>query len=344
MFAHLPRPVALLVIAALIAAMAWCFIAPARPAAVAAAGQYTDMRLYHDVVAEMQRGTPYHRASAQLQRAHGYPLQPFVTMREPTLYVAAARLGWSGLQKLAVLLVLANIFAWGAALPASLTRAERYGAAAGVALGGAAVVAPVLLGFSEFWAGLLISLALALRLARPERWHWPVLVIGGALAIRELALPFLLLAAAFALWERRWCELAAWGAVLALFALFMGWHAQAVLAQVHPGDIVSPGWSGGQGLRGVLMALAYTSAWQNLPQPLALLACLVPVLGWGALGGRGAAFALLLLGGYALMIALFSRPDNFYWGFLLLPHWFAGYALAPRGIGQLWSAARGMRA
>ena len=94
----------------------------------------------------------------------------------------------------------------------------------------------------------------------------------------------------------------------------------------------------------VLRADGLALQFDGATQPLALLACLVPVLGWGALGGRGATFALLLLGGYALMIALFSRPDNFYWGFLLLPHWFAGYALAPRGIGQLWSAARGMRA
>ena len=341
MFAHLPRPVALLFIAALFAAAAWCLAAPGKPASVAATGQYTDMRLFHDVVAEMQRGTPYHRASAQLQRKHGYPLQPFITMREPTLYVAAAQLGWSGLQKLAILLVLANVLAWGAALPASLTRAERYGAAAGVALGGIAVAALYLMAMSEIWAGLLVSLALALRLRWPDRWLWPVLAIGTALAIRELALPFLLLAAAFALWERRWRELAGWGAVLVLFALFMAWHAQAVMAQVRPGDIVSPGWSGGQGLRGVLMAVAYTSVWQQLSQPYALVACLRPVLGWGALQGRGTLFALLLLGGYALMIALFSRPDNFYWGFLLLPHWFAGYALIPRGVAQLARAVIG---
>ena len=38
------------------------------------------------------------------------------------------------------------------------------------------------------------------------------------------------------------------------------------------------------------------------------------------------------------MLALFARADNFYWGFLLLPHWFAGYALIPRGIAQLRQA------
>ncbi|MBK6801431.1 MAG: hypothetical protein IPG83_08130 [Novosphingobium sp.] len=157
MFARLPRLAALAFIALFLAVSVWLLAAPGRPAAVAKGGQYTDMRLYRDVVAEMARGTPYHRASAQLQRAHGYPLRPFVTMRPPTLYAAAARAGWPVLQFAALLLVLANVLAWSKALPAAFSRAERIGAAAGgVALGGAAVIAPLLLGFTEFWAGLLM--------------------------------------------------------------------------------------------------------------------------------------------------------------------------------------------
>ncbi|HPB23413.1 MAG: hypothetical protein RL702_424 [Pseudomonadota bacterium] len=343
MFDRLPRLAALAVIVLFLSVSAWLLGAPGQTAAVAKAGQYSDMQLYRDVVAAMREGAPYHRASAQLQREHGYPLKPFVTMRPPTLYVAAAKLGWPALQFAALLLVLANVLAWSKALPGSLARAERIGAAAGAALGGAAVLVPMLLGFTELWAGLLMSLALALRLARPERWGWTVGLVATALLLRELALPFALLAAAFALWERRWRELAAWGAVLAGFALFMAWHAGAVMAEVRPGDIASPGWSGGQGLRGVLMALANTSLWQNVPQPLAVVACLLPALGWGALCGRGGPFALLLLAGYALMLALFARADNFYWGFLLLPHWFAGYALVPRGIAQLWRAVSSPR-
>ena len=44
-----------------------------------------------------------------------------------------------------------------------------------------------------------------------------------------------------------------------------------------------------------------------------------------------------------LMLALFARADNFYQGFLLLPHWFAGYALVPRGIGQVRRAVSSPR-
>lgn len=338
MLERLPRSIAIAFAALFLAASTWCFIAPGKGASAASAGQYTDMMLYRDIVTAIQAGKPYHLAATELQRAHGYPTQPFVTVREPALYLAAADLGWKSLQKLAALLLVGGVALWIVALPDSVTKLERFGVAAGIALGGASIAVPLLMGFTELWAGLLLSIALALRLRWPEKWWLQLIAIAAALTVRELALPYLLLAAAFALRQRRWTELAAWAALFAVFSLGMALHAQAVAAQVMPGDIVSPGWSGGQGLRGVLMALAYTSVWQVAWQPLALFACLLPALGWAALPGRGAPFALLLLGGYALMIALFARPDNFYWGFLLLPAWLGGYALVPRGIMQLWRA------
>ncbi|MCP5385209.1 MAG: hypothetical protein H6916_00140 [Novosphingobium sp.] len=335
MLAHLPRPIAALIAIAFVAAGLWCFAAPPKAPAIAAPGQYTDLMLYRDVTLAVQTGEPYHQAATRLQRAHGYPTQPFVTVRLPTLYLALAKFGAKPMQFAALGLLLANLVAWAAALPAILKPVERIGALLGLVLAGAAIGSIDLLGFSELWCGLLLSLALALRLHRPERW-WPVvLAVGIALAIRELALPFALLGAAFALWQRRWRELAAWGLLLALFAGGLVLHAQAVMAEIRPGDIVSPGWSAGQGLRGLLTALAYTTVWQQAPLPWAMLACLIPALGWLALSGRGAPFALLLLGGYALMLALFARPDNFYWGFVLLPAWFIGYALIPRALGQL---------
>lgn len=339
MLERLPRSLARVVIALLLAVAGWCLVSPGAPAAAARHGEYTDLMLYHDIVDAVRGGTPYHQAAAQLQRAHGYPTQPFVTMREPTLYVAAARFGWDWMGRAALLLVLGNIALWTVALPAALHPAERFGAVAGIAVGSAGIAAPEMLAFSELWCGLLLGLALALRSKWRERWWLALIAAGLALAIRELALPYVLLSAAFAAWERRWREVAGWAALVAAFALGMALHAHAEAAQVRPGDIASPGWSGGQGLRGFLMAVAYTSVLQPLWQPLALLLSLIPLLGWAALGGRGSAFALLLLGGYALMIALFARPDNFYWGFIVLPAWFAGFALAPRGVGQLWRAA-----
>lgn len=338
MLARLPRPLAVLFALAFVLAAGWCLIAPSQRASAAATGQYTDMQLLHDITDRVAAGTPYVRAAVETQRAHGYPTRPFVTVREPGLYVLAARIGWPAMQALAAALLAANLMAWTAALPATLRPAERIGAVAGIAFGGLAVSSTWLMAMSELWCGLLVSLALALTLARRGPWWAPHLAIAAALALRELALPFALLAMTFALWERRWKALAAWGAVLALFALGLALHAAVVAAEVHPGDITSPGWSGGLGLRGVLMAITYTSALQRLWQPLAMVLALLPLLGWLSLTGRGGLFVQALLLGYAALIGLFSRPDNFYWGFLLLPIWFAGWALVPRGAAQLWQA------
>lgn len=340
MLERLPRPMAMLLAALLLATGLWCLTVPVNRVAGANAGQYTDLTLYHDIVDAVRSGTPYYQAAVQLQRAHGYPTKPFVTVREPTLSIAAAALGWDTMRIAAAALLVANIAAWVAALPPPITRLERIVAGVGIALGGAAIGSSALLAFAELWCGLLLSLALALRMLARERWWLALGVAALGLTLRELALPFALLAAAFAAWQRRWTELAAWAALFALFSLGMAIHAQAVLAQVLPSDAASPGWTGGQGLRGALMALAYTSVWQQVWQPLALLACLLPVLGWATLPPRAGAFPALLLGGYGLMLALFARADNFYWDFMLLPAWFVGYALVPRGIAQLYRAMR----
>lgn len=338
MFARLPRPLALLVAALFLAAATWCLLTPPGKVSKAAPGRYTDMMLYRDIVSAMQRGQTYYQAAVATQRAHNYPTRPFVTVREPTLYWLAAQHGWRWLNRIEIGLLIAAVLVWVFALPPPINLAEKLVAATLIGVAGIAPIATSITPMSEAWCGLLLTLALGLVLWRRAPWWLPVLVIAAALALRELALPFLLLAAAFACWERRWKELAAWALVALLFGLGLTLHA-AQLAQVtRPTDLASVGWSGGLGLRGVLLALVNTTLLHLLPHRLALLIALLPVLGWGALDGRGARFAGLLLGGYALMIALFSRSDNFYWGFLMLPAWFAGLALVPRGVWQLTRA------
>lgn len=333
MLERLPRPLALLVLGLFLLGAAWCFVAPTVRPDGAVGNEYTDLMLFRDVTARVAQGVPYHQAAAELQREHGYPLHPFFTMREPALSVLAARLGWGAMQGLAMGLAVAALLVWTRALVPLVSRAERIAALAGLALGALALVNQGLLVGTEPWVGLLLTLALACRL---RGWPWAeVLVIGTALLLRELALPYALLALAFALVQRDRAAALRWIGVLAVFAGAMAIHAHFVAQVVRPEDLPSQGWSGGQGLRGFLMGVAYTSVWQVLPQPIAMLLALLPGLGWLALPGRSAWFAQLLLGGYALMLMLFSRSDNFYWGFTVLPMWFIGYALLPRAARQL---------
>ena len=338
MLARLPRPLAILVAVLFLGACAWCLTTPPGKVSKAAKGHYTDMMLFRDIVGQVSARKDYYQAASEMQRTHHYPTRPFVTVREPTLYLAAAELGWPWLNHAERVLAGLVVLIWLLALPPPVMWLEKLTAAGCVATACLAPIAISLTPMSEAWCGLLLALALGLTLWSRARWWMPVIVIAAALALRELALPFLLLAAMFALWERRWKELAAWSLVLAMFGAGLAWHAFNVSAVQLPGDLHSPGWAGGLGLRAVLLALASTTLLHSMQMQYALVISLFPALGWLALDGRSGRFAVLLLFGYALMIALFSRSDNFYWGFTMVPAWFAGLALVPRAVFQLYSA------
>lgn len=343
MFARLPRPVAALLAVLILVLCAWCLTTKPPPIKLAPKGGYTDVMLYKDITKAVVAGKPYHQAAAELHRAHYYPLKPFFTMRLPTLSLLAAKLGWNGLQNLAFGLVGIGIFLWVLALPEPFGVAERVAAGFAVAAGGSMVANAGLLALHEYWSGILTGLALALQVGWRRHWWLALIPAAAALAIRELALPFVLLSLAFAAWERNWREVAAWSALVAAFALLMGWHAQHVIPLVRATDLHSQGWNAMQGLSGFLKAVVFTSVLQPLPLGVALLGAMLPMIGWGALDGRAGAFCLLMFAGYAAMIAMFSRADTFYWGGIMLPVYFVGYALLPRALGQLGRAimARG---
>lgn len=344
MIARLPRPFALALALLLAITSAWCLTTHPPPIKVAKKGGYTDVRLYHDIVAGMVAGKPYHQAAAEMQRAHHYPLKPAVAMRPPTLAEMEAMLGWAGLQYLAEGLAFAAIFLWIIATDGLLTLPERGLSLLALGAGGGEVVNRGLLALHEYWTGLFVAIALAGVVGWPRKWWWIVLPAACGLFIRELTLPFVALALVFALYDRDWKQAAAWVAVIGAFLLFMQWHAGEVAAQVRPGDITSPGWHAMQGFSAFLKAVIFTSVLSPLPLPLALLAAMLPLFGWGALSGRAGAFALMLVAGYVVMISAFSRADTFYWGAVMLPWYFAGFALLPRAFWQLWGAIKGQPA
>ena len=338
MLARLPRPYALLAAFLLLAALGWCLAAPRQEIAKAPPGHYTDMRLYRDIVQQMDRGESYYAAATAQQRAHEYPTRPFVTVRLPTLYWLASTIGWARLGWFEIALLIANALIWPLAMPKPVRWAERLGIGLAIFLGGLASASPALTPMSETWCGLLLSLAAAFTLRGKAPWWAPLLCIAAALSLRELALPFALLSAVLALADGKKREFAAWLGLIALFALGLMLHARALTPHVMASDLSSPGWSSGLGLRGLLQALIGTTLLHMLPRGLAMALALLPLLGWLTLEWRTGKAVLLTLAGYALAIALFPRPDNFYWGFLLLPTWFAGLALVPRGAWQLGRA------
>jgi hypothetical protein len=92
-----------------------------------------------------------------------------------------------------------------------------------------------------------------------------------------------------------------------------------------------------------MKAIIFTSALQTLPLGVALVLAMLPMLGWLALEGRSGIFGLIMVAGYGVMIGVFSRADTFYWGGIMLPWYFAGYALVPRALVQLYGVLAGRK-
>ena len=346
-FPLLPRWAAALVLGMLAATMALSAAAfapqpeappaPAASPAAAAPGSSArakgDMALYARIHARMVAGEGYYAAAIAEQRASNYPTRPFVAVRLPTLAWVQAMVGADGVRVLALALVLACLWVLNAGAAPLASVPERLGASALLALGGGAALSPVAGYDHDFIAGLLLTLALLSY--RRDRW-WPALLAAGAaLAVRELAAPFVLLWLAFALTDRRRREAAAVAALLVLLAVVMALHFQAVEALRLPGDLASQGWSARAGYTLPLAALGQLTGLRFLPAGIAAPLAVLPLVGWAGLGGRFGLFAALWFAGLATIMALFARPENYYWAELALPAYAIGLAFAPRALFEL---------
>ena len=351
-FAHLPRWAAGFILALLAAAMIWSAaasvavdktersanplaksVATKAPAASVSDLEDGDFALYARIAARVTKGEDYYAAAMDEQRRDHYHTSPFVVVRQPTLAWMQASIGINGVRLIEAMLVAACLALLQLRLRPLVSLPERLAALVILALGGAAVADPLAGLVHELWAGLWLTFALLAY--HPDRW-WPaVLAAGMALAVRELAVPFVLLWLVFALVTRRWAEAAGVAALLALFAGGMGLHFLAVEAGRQEGDLVSPGWNGLAGYGLPLMALSRLTGLVFLPMMIAAPLAILPLIGWASLGGRIGLFAPMWFAGLATMIALFARPENFYWVQLGLPAYGIGLAFAPRAISEL---------
>ncbi len=349
---HLPRWAAVLVLSLLIAAMAWGAFATAAadqaeravnrataaaPASIAdPAGGDGDLALYSRIAARVSAGEGYYPAALDEQRKDNYPTRPFVAVRQPSLAWLQSLIGIGGVRYIELGLVLACLLALQLRLAALVSLPERLAALVLLTFGGAAAAVPLAGLIHELWAGLWLTLALLIY--REDRW-WPALIAAAiALAVRELAVSFVLLWLAFALAARRWREAAGVAALIAAFTAGMGLHYLAVEAGRLPGDPVSQGWSAFTGYGLPLMAVWRLTGLALLPVSLGAAIAVLPLLGWASLGGRLGLFASLWFAGLATMVALFARPENFYWMQLGLPAYGIGLAFAPRAIFELLRA------
>lgn len=301
--------------------------------------RFSDITLYRAIVDRVSRGENYYVAAAAEQREHNFPTAPAAVIREPTqtLLLVALRTDMvrhGVLIGLAVGVIAALWFALGRM---DLTPFARRWALLLMISGMAVCMAPNAAYMHESWASLLITLSLALR--RPG--HWALAVCAGLAAclFREVALPFLFVMAAFAVYERRWRESFAWLGAIALFCGLFAIHCALAGAQHQVGDLSSNGWLKFGGI-GFVVA---TSRWNGLfaLAPPWVLIALLCVSAAGLAGFRNglASRAALTLIGYVMAFVVVGRPENDYWGILYAPLIPLGLVLAPTALKDLVARA-----
>jgi hypothetical protein len=299
-----------------------------------------DLAFYDRVIERIAKGENYYAFIVDEQRRANYPVKPGLAVRLPTLAYLDAWLGRPGQIAAAVLLLLATLAAWWRRLgeepggePHRLWKlAFLY---VGISLG----LNTYSFVLHELWAGALLALAFALH--RPGRWGAALAVAALAVAIREQALPFVLLMGAMAFWRRDWREGAAWTALLALFLAALAIHLQLVSARTLPTDPASDSWLAFRGLSGWLSDVVLSSNLRFLPHWLAGPLVIAAMAGWAGWRSPAGTFGTFLFFGYALAFAVAGRENNFYWGLVIAPTLFLGFAFAPRAARSLWRSALG---
>ncbi len=331
-----PALIVVLFLAASLLMACWPVSSSPAPKVRASVAEQSDLDLYRDVIRRVRAGDAYYPAVAEELRKDNYPLKPFITFRLPSQAYAYAWAGEPVMIGLQILLALTVGALWwrrlGSEAPLWLRAVAMFFLAAG--MGG--LVEPVTGLFHESWAALLMALAIALR--RPGQATGAIVAAGIALLIRETALPMLAMMGALALIERRWREAAGWAGAIALFAVYLTWHAAQVAAVVAPTDLASPGWQSLLGVRFALKAMAAVNAATILPYWLAAAALILSLFGWASVRAGWAWRAALLVIGYGAMLALFARADTFYWALLATPLSLMGIAFVPAALRDLAAA------
>jgi len=299
-----------------------------------------DLALYDEIARRVGEGEDYYRVATEEQRARDFPVRPGLAVRLPTLAYLFAALGTVGMAMLAVVLSLLTLGVWWLRLGEEPGGEEhRTVALLLLVIGAGTGLKLEYLVLHEVWAGLLLALSFGLH--RPGKWGLAWLAAAAALAIREHALPFVLLLGAMAAWRRDWRETAAWGVLALVFVIGLLMHLAEVNLVISDADRASPAWLVLRGLGGWTSNVELSTSLHLLPGWLAAPLVLLPLLGWAGWKSDAGLTGLLLFAGYGLAFMLAGRDDNFYWALVVTPCWFIGLAFVPRAVRSLWNSARG---
>jgi hypothetical protein len=296
-----------------------------------------DLTVYDHVIARLQRGESYYPAVAAEHRIIGFPLTPGLAVRLPTLVWFYALIGEVGERVFAVLLLVAALIVWWRRLgrePGAEDR--RVLGLALIAFNAVLVLNVYFYRLHELPAGMLLAIAFGLH--RPGKWFPAILPAAAALAIRELALPFVALMAAMAMWRGDRREALAWSALVLVFVIGLAVHLHLVAQQVRPGDYVSQSWFALRGLSGWLENMIFATNLRYLPHFIAGPLVILMLLGWAGWRSPAGTFGILLFVGYGLAFTIAGRDENYYWGMMVTPTLALGLMFAPMAAKSLFRA------
>jgi hypothetical protein len=178
------------------------------------------------------------------------------------------------------------------------------------------------------WSGVFLGLSVCAYGSR--RWAWSVLAGTAALFCRDLAAPYCLASAAWAVWRRRWNEVFAWIVGLTVYGAFFALHAQIVRGYVQPGDMAHDhSWLRLGGLPFVISLVQVNAYLLVSPQWLSALylpAALLGLAAWRSPAGYRVTGVVCL---YMVLFAFVGQPFNQYWGSLIAPLLCFGAARCP---------------
>ena len=306
---------------------------PAQSASKAKSETAPDLQLYDEMIVEVRSGRDYYDAARDRIPSHGFPISSPLNWRLPTYAWLLSLLPnkcW-----IQATLTLLSLGALGIAFAGECRMSS---------VGHAAVTTFLLFGVmrwsfdgeaylaQEPWAATLMVISLAaFRLKLP----WLAVIFGiCALFFRELVLPYCLVAAGLAAWNRRWLEAAGWAAGLLGFFAYLAWHFSQVQAQLalapglEAGGVGLSQWLRFGGLDFVLLTTRMNSLLFSAPGWLLWLYLLATLLGLAKRGeetSQLACFSALL---YLAAFAVVGRPENFYWGLMAAPLLCGGLAHA----------------
>lgn len=344
-FAGWGRLSSLAVLAALTAALAWClWVALTQETVPSASSGHSqgDAEFFRDVVTQVHAGHSYYDAADEELRRRGYVPHSVFNWRSP---ICAWLFGKPPSPLYAQGVLIAGALLLLVTAHGIIRREEGPASAPAVVvllLGPLLwVLFPDVALFTELWAGLLIALSVA-AYAHGRRMAG---VAAGlfALFLRELALPYCLIALVLAGWQRRRREVAAWLAGLTLWSVFMTLHALAVSRRLAQADLIhAQGWIRWNGMAFVLLTSQINYYLLQAPAWLAALYLPLSLLGlaaWRAEVGLRASLTAAVF--VAAFFVVGIKPHNAYWGLmyaLLLPF---GFIRAPAALRDLLMAALG---